>query len=259
MSTTAPAQPPTAALPPGVSIQIHQLDPWSYRTHRAAAGIAIGLVALYPAAKIATVVPLYLSALTDTSLADRLQSNIPATMALLITQPLLLLCSGLAAVIWTAGVRANTERLSYARHTLSAVWAWLGWILPIANLWIPFQVLRDIDRASDPSQTPGTEPTTTRHLPRLLAVWWASFLAMLTIDVFANPSSATPIGSAMIETVVAALAVLAAACWAGLVRRIYADQWAFAEKATRWAYDYWSPRHAPADNAPQPGRMLPAG
>jgi hypothetical protein len=90
-------------------------------------------------------------------------------------------------------------------------------------------------------------------------VWWASFLAMLTIDVFANPSSATPIGSAMIETVVAALAVLAAACWAGLVRRIYADQWAFAEKATRWAYDYWSPRHAPADNAPQPGRMLPAG
>jgi hypothetical protein len=48
-------------------------------------------------------------------------------------------------------------------------WAFWGCVVPIADLWVPFQIMRDIWRACLPPGRRGS-------VPWLPAVWWASWL-----------------------------------------------------------------------------------
>jgi hypothetical protein len=71
-------------------------------------------------------------------------------------------------MVWTFRVRSNTEVLSGASLWWGRHWVVLGWIVPIANLYVPYQVLREIwDR--------GFPPAVTRR-PRLVTVWWITYL-----------------------------------------------------------------------------------
>jgi len=36
----------------------------------------------------------------------------------------------------------------FYRHQRSAVWVWLGWVIPIVSLWFPYQVVRDLRRST---------------------------------------------------------------------------------------------------------------
>ena len=49
---------------------------------------------------------------------------------------------------------------------------WLGWWVPIVNVWFPFQVLRDVRDGSIADQ-PAARP---RRL------WWAAFLVVVALD-----------------------------------------------------------------------------
>ena len=71
-------------------------------------------------------------------------------------------------LVWFYRARINAERSGWPQRRARG-WAFWGWVVPIADLWVPFQVMRDIWRASRPSSRAG-------GLPWLPAVWWASWL-----------------------------------------------------------------------------------
>jgi Domain of unknown function (DUF4328) len=73
-------------------------------------------------------------------------------------------------LIWFHRARMNAERHSW-RQRRARAWTFWGWLVPIANLWIPFQIMGDIWRAGLPAR----QRARTAWLP---ALWWASWLLM---------------------------------------------------------------------------------
>ncbi|GAA4706126.1 protein of unknown function (DUF4328) [Promicromonospora umidemergens] len=55
-------------------------------------------------------------------------------------------------------------------HQRSKVWAWLGWWVPIVSLWFPYQVVRDIRRATATGPVSG------------IGGWWAAWLVFVTLS-----------------------------------------------------------------------------
>ncbi|GGJ16225.1 DUF4328 domain-containing protein [Streptomyces brasiliensis] len=76
-----------------------------------------------------------------------------------------LLCA-VAFLSWLWRVRDNARVLSGQKPKYLGFWVYLGWIVPIANLWVPRGLVVDVHRASDPE----------RPAPLLLNVWWVLWL-----------------------------------------------------------------------------------
>lgn len=72
--------------------------------------------------------------------------------------------------LWLSRSRSLACRLApAATHTRAAGWAWLGWVVPVVS-WCPFQVVRDISRA------------TLRRVPELMQTWWTAFVLAWIVD-----------------------------------------------------------------------------
>jgi Domain of unknown function (DUF4328) len=71
-------------------------------------------------------------------------------------------------LVWFRRARINAERSSW-RQRRARAWAFWGWVIPIADLWIPFQIMGDIWRA-------GRKPSQRDRIAWLPALWWASWL-----------------------------------------------------------------------------------
>ena len=71
-------------------------------------------------------------------------------------------------VMWFRRARINAERHGYPQRRARG-WAFWGWIVPIVNLWFPFQIMGDIWRA-------GLPPRQRRKTAWLPALWWTSWL-----------------------------------------------------------------------------------
>ncbi|MET7286643.1 DUF4328 domain-containing protein [Streptomyces sp. NPDC005573] len=67
---------------------------------------------------------------------------------------------------WVWRVRDNARIVSGEPPRYGGVWVYLGWILPIANLWIPRGIVADAYRSTVPG----------RKLPVSVNVWWAFWL-----------------------------------------------------------------------------------
>jgi Domain of unknown function (DUF4328) len=57
---------------------------------------------------------------------------------------------GIAFVVWFHRARVNAENSGW-RQRRARAWTFWGWIVPIVNLWIPFQLMGDIWRAGLPA------------------------------------------------------------------------------------------------------------
>jgi hypothetical protein len=64
--------------------------------------------------------------------------------------------------------RVRAERSDWPQRRARG-WAFWGWVIPIADLWVPFQIMRDIWRAS-------LSPSLRSKAGWLPAVWWVSWL-----------------------------------------------------------------------------------
>jgi hypothetical protein len=71
-------------------------------------------------------------------------------------------------IVWFRRARINAESHGY-RQRRARGWAFWGWILPIVNLWFPFQIMGDIWRA-------GLRPRQRRKTAWLPALWWTCWL-----------------------------------------------------------------------------------
>ncbi len=97
----------------------------------------------------------------------------------------LLLIAAVLTIIWLNLVRRNTEALSpKAFHERSAVWVTLGWVVPIVNLWFPFQVVRDIQHGLHPNPSVRRAPAVAGHLA---GYWWFLSLAAFFAPVDRAP------------------------------------------------------------------------
>ncbi|MGW2643276.1 DUF4328 domain-containing protein [Streptomyces sp. NPDC001348] len=76
-----------------------------------------------------------------------------------------LICA-LAFLSWLWRVRDDARALSPEPPRYSGIWVYLGWVVPIMNLWVPRGIVADAYGKSVPG----------RPLPRSLNVWWGLWL-----------------------------------------------------------------------------------
>ncbi|MFD8233316.1 DUF4328 domain-containing protein [Streptomyces sp. NPDC059696] len=69
-------------------------------------------------------------------------------------------------LFWLDQMRDNAKALTGARLVHGYGWLWLGWIVPVANLWIPRGVVADVHRSVFPE----------RPLPTVVNWWWGLWL-----------------------------------------------------------------------------------
>ncbi|MGI5456412.1 DUF4328 domain-containing protein [Streptomyces sp. CA-249302] len=88
--------------------------------------------------------------------------------------------AGLAAMVcvfaflgWVWRIRDNGIALSGTRPRYAGIWVYLGWIVPVVNLWFPRGIIADAYRASAPGA----------RLPWSLNVWWGLWLVGLASGV----------------------------------------------------------------------------
>ncbi|MEU6817753.1 DUF4328 domain-containing protein [Streptomyces sp. NPDC046860] len=79
---------------------------------------------------------------------------------------LTLLCAA-AFLMWLWRVRDNALALSGRPPKYAGIWVYLGWVVPVVNLWFPRGIVADAYRASAPGQ----------RLPAVVNVWWVLWLA----------------------------------------------------------------------------------
>jgi hypothetical protein len=71
-------------------------------------------------------------------------------------------------LVWFYRARARADGSDWPQRRARG-WAFWGWVIPVADLWIPLQIMQDIWRARQPRARCG-------NLPWLPGLWWASWL-----------------------------------------------------------------------------------
>ncbi|MBD0694056.1 DUF4328 domain-containing protein [Streptomyces sp. CBMA123] len=81
-------------------------------------------------------------------------------------------------IIWFHRTRKNADLLAPNGHRMGRGWTIGAWFTPIAQLWIPWQLMADCWRASAP-----LDPEGRRRPPSeaVLAVWWSTFVGSLVL------------------------------------------------------------------------------
>jgi hypothetical protein len=90
------------------------------------------------------------------------------TEPLVVLSRVVLAATAILFLAWFRRARINAERSGW-RQRRARAWVILGWIIPFANLWVPFQLMGDIWRA-------GLPPARWARVAWLPALWWASWL-----------------------------------------------------------------------------------
>jgi hypothetical protein len=102
-------------------------------------------------------------------------------------------------------------------HERSRVWTWLGWLVPVVSLWFPYQVVRDVRRATSPGPVSG------------IGAWWAAWLVFLSASNVAGRlvdgrAPGTAVGAAEvlvpIETVSTVAMIVALVLWVRIIRDV---------------------------------------
>ncbi|MFJ3403903.1 DUF4328 domain-containing protein [Promicromonospora sp. NPDC090134] len=102
-------------------------------------------------------------------------------------------------------------------HKRGPVWAWLGWWVPVVSFWFPFQVVRDVRRATSPR--PVSE----------IGAWWGTWLAFLSVSnlvgrltAASTPGSAQSAADVMVpmEAVATLVMIVSLFLWIRIIRDI---------------------------------------
>ena len=136
---------------------------------------------------------------------------------------LLLLSTWIVGSLWLSRARQNAVLIAPDRIRRSAVWAWLGWLVPIVLLWFPKQIVDDSWRITSSSAAAGQ-----RGRYRDTTLWWVLWIAYSgALNLAGNPSLQKRIMSInnvhqgvlpALDIAVAILGILAFAAWVPVVR-----------------------------------------
>jgi hypothetical protein len=217
------------------------------RAPQALAAVTIALAVVVAALQVAVAV----AALRTRGTVEALYGPDPTALDWIVTATFAaLIAAYVVSCLWLQRARTNARLISPGvAHQRSSVWVWLGWVVPIVNLWFPYQVVRDIRNGSVRlGQTVG------------VGLWWTAWLVYLLVpraihrlqaadaraNIDLNPDvDAFPVA----DVLTAVMAVVACALWCTLVAQITAAQKAALNGAT--------PPGPPAAGAPSPGAPRP--
>src|SRR5262245_17946495 len=116
--------------------------------------------------------------------------------------------TAIALIAWVYRLRVNLRALGVRKPEYARYWAVLGFLVPAVNFVIPYQVISEVWRASDPAVLDRFEWKRVQT-PRLLMLWWASFVIAATLELAAFGLSETAGVIAFKSLVASAVAVLA--------------------------------------------------
>lgn len=109
-----------------------------------------------------------------------------------------LLCA-VAFVFWFFRMRRATEPLGPDRFRHGSGWAIAAWLIPLGNLWLPYQVASDMWSAA--TQLPGEgEPYRARTWP--VRLWWTLFVLATVVGRFADVRYRSAAGLAQLKSVI---------------------------------------------------------
>lgn len=221
-----PPYPPTALQQPYPPVPV-------YRVYRSGRGLAIAALVLAGLLTLVEVVEAILAWSAGRTYVQAARDGVPVETIFTaydfstVIWLLAVVPAYIVSCLWLWRARANAEVLSASPHKRSRGWVWAGWLVPVVSLWFPYQVVRDVWRATE-----------TRWTQALLGWWWAAWLldgAMTQVG-----SSLTPVAgqaaegpaSALgpVESVSALVAVVAFALWCQVVLRIVREQEAAAAR-----------------------------
>lgn len=97
---------------------------------------------------------------------------------------LLFAATAVAFVMWLHQARMNVRALGVRRPSFGRQWSYLAFLVPLLNLFRPYQVVREIWQASDPSSL---DPFNWRSVAvsPLVPLWWGLFVAFAGIGSLA--------------------------------------------------------------------------
>jgi hypothetical protein len=135
---------------------------------------------------------------------------------------LVLLPLWIVGSLWLFRARENAVLIAPDRVHRSAVWAWLGWVVPIVFLWVPKQIIDDCWRITSSSAAVGQ-----RGRYRDTRLWWGLWIAYTLLGnvagnlVFQEGIMGNDVRQGVVpalEIAVAVLGILAFAAWVPVVR-----------------------------------------
>jgi len=111
-------------------------------------------------------------------------------------------------IAWLYRLRVNLRALGVRKPDFARYWSVLGFLIPAVNFVVPYQVLAEVWRASDPSVLDRFEWKRVEP-PRLLMVWWGSVVTAATLKLAAFGLGETAGVIAFKTLVASSVAVLA--------------------------------------------------
>jgi hypothetical protein len=239
-----PPPPPPPGLTPPPGYAAYDGHPTPTDEVRRVGGLATPIVVSVSIAAVAGLIAAFLSSSIATDASDFLAESITQSEfedALVPLNSVQLLASvatlatGVLTIIWTFRIAKNVRAFGRAT-TWSPLFAIFGWFLPPLVLYvIPFLVLRELWKASEPTVVDGSDSWRRASDNPVLWVWFALFgllpAVLFAVQIGSFASSGIPTGD--IESVAesldefgaigwltAALNVGAAVAWASFVRQL---------------------------------------
>ena len=136
---------------------------------------------------------------------------------------LLLVPTWIVGSLWLSRARENAALIAPDRVRLSAVWAWLGWWVPIVFLWFPKLIVDDSWQVTSSAAAAGA-----RGRYRGTGLWWGLWIAYGVVGGYQNRviinrimGDDVPVNQGVVpalEIAVAILGILAFAAWVPVVR-----------------------------------------
>lgn len=135
--------------------------------------------------------------------SDGLAPSLPFWLVVVLDGPLslrlLLVSSAGPVLVWLYQARAFVDLVSPGGQRWGRPWVFFAWVVPIAWLWIPMQLVGDVLRSSAPAPVaPPAVGDPSRGRPRmtlsdgLVLGWWAAFVLGMSRSVFALVTGGGP-------------------------------------------------------------------
>jgi Domain of unknown function (DUF4328) len=154
---------------------------------------------------------------------------------------LVLLPLWIVGSLWLSRARQNAVLIAPDQIRRSAVWPWLGWLVPIVFLWFPKQIVDDSWRITSSVAAVGP-----RGRYRDTTLWWVLWIVYNVVgNAYQNRviingimGDDVPVNQGVVpalEIVAAVLGVLAFATWVPVVRGLSQTQTDLARSYGSWA------------------------
>ena len=124
-----------------------------------------------------------------------------------------------AFLMWVSRASKNLSALGASNQKFSPEWAVLLWFIPIAQLWVPYKVTKEIWVESHPERL---------RPPAWFRVWWATWIVSIVLGYFSLKVSASDLNEIILGDSLAiassTIHIAAALCLIIIVWRITANQ-----------------------------------